>query len=200
MKKGYKINISNPKYCALTSDTEEGVQYGEVKSLGEAMEVQVTPSVASGKLYGDGEAVDSASRLTGLTLSLQTTKVSSEARVDIYNLEVKNGVIVTKTGTTPKDIAIGYEVEQSNGKSQYVWLLKGSPKPMNDSIQQSTDNINYSTDKMDVDFVRRNYDKSLKYDAEEGELGFSEAQAAAWFKNGPSNPVAQTTQTTQTGS
>ena len=35
--------------------------YGSVKSLGEAMQVQMTAVSSSGQLYGDGSIVDSSS-------------------------------------------------------------------------------------------------------------------------------------------
>ena len=74
-KRSYKINIKKPVYCILTSDTSEGTTYGDVKSLGEAQQAQVTAVSSTGQLYGDGAIVDSSSKLTGLTLVLSTTKI-----------------------------------------------------------------------------------------------------------------------------
>ncbi len=189
--KGYKINIKHPVYCILNSDTAEGVGYDVVKDFGEAQEVGITPSVATGSLYGNGDQVDNVSKLSAITISYKTTKVSQEAKKDIFNLEVQDGVLITKAGQVAKYIAFGYEVELSNGKSQYVWLLKGRPVPMNETNTQSEDNIKYSTDTLEISFIRREYDKALKYDAEVGEMGFTEEQANKWFLNGPTAPVTK---------
>lgn len=187
-EQAYRINITNPKYCLILSDTTEGVSYGEVKDFGEAQEVQITPSYASGQLYGNGVVVDSTALLTGLSVAFSNTKIPIEVRAEIYNQKFENGVLDTKGGVVPKEFAFGYEVEQSNGKSEFVWLLKGKPKPMNRGVKQSENNINYSTDKMEIDFMPRKYDKSLKYEADLSNSDFTEEQAKAWFISGPSNP------------
>ncbi len=182
----YRINIANPVYCEVISDTKEGTTYGAVKSIGETQEVQVTSSVAAGQLFGNGAVVDATSLLTGLALSMKLTKLKVEAVSDIYNHKVTDGVVQVQAGTVPKQIAIGYEVPQTNGKSEYVWLLKGNPKPINSTVQQSENNINYSTDTIEVDFVKRTSDNMLKYYADASNPEFTKEQADAWFNEGPS--------------
>ena len=44
-KKTNRINIKNMVYALLTSDTAAGTEYGEVKPLGKAMQVQLTPTL-----------------------------------------------------------------------------------------------------------------------------------------------------------
>lgn len=189
--KSYRINIKKPVYAIITSDTKEGTEYGPVGSLGEGQNIVITPSVASGTLYGDGAQQDAESRLTGLTVALDTTKVPMEAKVEIYKLSEKDGVIMEEAGGSAEYIAFGYETEQTDKMSEYVWLLKGKPRPMNETRQQSDTQVKYSTDKMEIDFVRRKSDNMLRYFAEVGTLGFTEEQASQWFQNGPTEPVAK---------
>lgn len=186
-KQAYRINIKNPVYAEVLTDTDSGTTYGTVKSLGEAQNAGVTATVATGQLYGDGAIVDSSSVLTGLTLALDVTKIPVEARADIYNIEVEDGVLKEEGGKNAKYIAIGYEVEQTDGSSEYVWLLKGRPQPLSSSVAQSEGNITYSTDSMAVDFVKRKSDNMLRYFADSANADFSESQAAAWFTTGPSD-------------
>lgn len=186
----YRINIKNPVYAEVTSDTEEGTTYGGVKSLGEAQQAQITAAVASGQLHGNGAIVDSSAILTGMSLVLSTTKIPIEAQADIYNYDVNDGVVQVKAGVEPKYIAVGYEVEQTNGKRELVWLLKGRPQPLNSDVKQSEGNINYSTDSLTVDFVRRKSDNMLKFFADESNPELTKAQADAWFDEGPARPVA----------
>ena len=84
-KRSYKINIKKPVYCEVLTDTTDGTTYGSVKSLGEAMQVQMTAVSSSGQLYGDGSIVDSSSKISGLTVVLDATKIPVEAKADIYN-------------------------------------------------------------------------------------------------------------------
>lgn len=188
-KQAYKINIKNPVYCEVLTDTAEGTTYGAVKSLGEAQQIQVTAVSSTGQLYGDGAIVDSSAKLSGLTVVLNTTKVSVEAKADIYNYTVTNGVVQVKAGVQAKYIAIGYEVEQTSGDSEYVWLLKGRPQTINENVNQSEANVNYSTDQMTIDFVKRKSDDMIQYFADAANEDFTSAQAAKWFNAGPSAPV-----------
>ena len=185
----YRINITNPVYCEMITDTKEGTVYGVVKSLGEAQQAQCTAVEASGEVYGNGDIVDSSSLLVGLTLALDITKIPIEVQADIYNFEVEDGVVLVKAGVQPKYIAVGYEVPQTDGKSEYIWLLKGRPKPLNKNVQQSNGNINYSTDTMNVSFVKRKSDNRLKFFADASNPSFTAEQAAKWFAQGPSKPV-----------
>lgn len=188
-KRSYKINIKNPVYCEVLTDTKEGTTYGAVKSLGEAQKVQMTATNATGQLYGDGAIVDSSSKLTGMTVVLSTTKIPVEAIADIYNYTVTGGVVQVKAGVQAKYIAVGYEVEQTTGESEYVWLLKGRPQALGDEVSQSESNITYSTDSMTIDFVKRISDDMLQYFADAASPDFSEAQASKWFEAGPVAPV-----------
>ena len=189
-KRSYKINVKNPVYCKLTSDTLSGVSYGSVISLGEAMQIQLTAVSSSGQLYGNGSIVDSSSKLTGLTAVFDATKIPIEVKADIYNQTYTDGVLQEKAGEQANYIALGYEIEQTTGDSQYVWLLKGRPQPLNENVQQSEANITYSTDQMTIEFVRRVYDDMLRYYADAANADFTAAQAAAWFSAGPTSPVA----------
>ena len=90
-KRSYKINVKKPVYCKLTSDSLSGVSYGSVVSLGEAMQIQVTAVSSSGQLYGDGSIVDSSSKLVGLTVVFDATKLPIEVVADIYNQTYTNG-------------------------------------------------------------------------------------------------------------
>lgn len=187
--RAYKINIKNPVYCLVLTDESTGTTYGPVKSLGEAQQAQVTASSATGSLYGNGTKVDSSAKLTGLTLALDSTKVPVEAKADIFDYTVTNGVVQVKAGAQPKYIAVGYEVEQTSGKSEYIWLLKGRPQPMNENTAQSEDNINYSTDQLTVEFVERVSDGMLEFFADAANEDFTAAQAAKWFDEGPASIV-----------
>lgn len=192
-KRSYKINVKKPVYCKLTSDTLAGVSYGSVVSMGEAMQIQMTAVSSSGQLYGDGSIVDSSSKIAGLTVVFDATKLPIEVVADIYNLTYANGVAQVKAGVQANYIAFGYEVEQTTGDSEYVWLLKGRPQPLSGNAQQSESNITYSTDQMTIDFVRRIYDDMLEYYADAANADFTAAQAAAWFSAGPVSPVTVVT-------
>lgn len=189
--KSYRINITNPVYALLTADAKDAVTYGEVKPLGEAMQVQLTPSVATGKLHGNGVVKEDISKLKGIAMAFDATKIPIEDRAIIQGHQYKNGVMVEKDGDEAPYLAFGYMVEGTNGKAEYVWMLKGRSAPMNETHKQSEDNITFSTDTVNINFIPREKDKEIRYFADSANADFTAAQAEAWFKTGPvSYPTA----------
>lgn len=184
-EKSYRINITNPVYALLISDTAEGVVYGNVKSLGEAMQIQLTPSVSTGKLYGNGVVKEDISKLKGIAMAFDATKIPIEDRAAIQGHEFKNGIMVEKDGDEAPYLAFGYKVEGTNKKDEYAWLLKGRAAPMNETHKQSEDNITFSTDTVNINFIPREKDKEIRYYADSANATFTAGQAEAWFKTGP---------------
>ena len=183
--KSYRINITNPVYALLEKDTAEEVVYGSVKSLGEAMQVQLTPSVATGKLYGNGVVKEDISKLKGIAMAFDATKISIEDRAAIQGHRYENGVMVEKDGDEAPYLAFGYKIEGTNKKDEYVWLLKGRATPMNETHKQSEDNITFSTDTMYINFIPREKDKEIRYYADSANSTFTTTQADGWFETGP---------------
>lgn len=177
-KKSYKINIKHPVYAVLLTDDSTGATYGDIKEFGEAQKVTVTPNTATGSLYGNGSKVDASAKMTSMTVEYETTKIPIETIAAIYNQDLTSGVMTTKS-TNSNYIAFGYEVEQTTGDSEYVWLLKGRPQPLGEEVDQSTDNITYSTDKITIEFVARTYDDAFRKFADAANSDFT--GASTWF-------------------
>ena len=73
--KSNRINVKNLKYCLLTTDDSTGTTYGEVKGFGKAMQIQLTPSVSKGELYGEGVKEEDVSILNGIAVVVDVNKV-----------------------------------------------------------------------------------------------------------------------------
>ena len=97
-KKTNRINIKNMVYALLTSDTTAGAEYGEVKPLGKAMQVQLTPSLASGVLYGEGAQSENIAKLNGMAAVLDVNKIAIEDRAEILGHKYENGILIEKAG------------------------------------------------------------------------------------------------------
>ena len=184
--KANRINITNPVYAKLLTDTADGVTYDEVRSFGKAMQVQLTPSVSSGVLYGNGVQQENIARLNGIAVVLDVNKLAIEDRAIILGHEYKNGIIHEKAGDEAPYIAVGYKVEQTNGKCELIWLLKGRAQPINSSVQQSTDNLNFSTDSITINFIPREFDSEIRYFADSANTDLTEKQINDWFATAPS--------------
>ena len=183
--KSNRINVKNLVFCTLTSDNSSGVAYGDVYPLAKAMTIEVTPTQATGVLYGDGAQQENLAKLTGLAASLEVNKITIENRAIIQGHTFENGVMLYSTDDEAPYIAIGYEVEGTNGFSEYVWLLKGRVQEGNQNAAQATDKINFTTDKMVINFIPREYDKYLEFTADSSNSEFKADQIENWFKTGP---------------
>lgn len=184
--KANRINIVDPVYAVIQSDTKEGTTYGEVKKLGAAMQVQLTALISSGVLYGDGVQQENISKLNGIALVVDVNKINIEDRSAILGNKYENGVIHERAGDEAPYIAVGYKVEQTNKKVELIWLLKGRAQPTNSSVQQSTENFNFSTDSITVNFIPRDSDKELRFFADSANGDLTQSQIDAWFLTGPS--------------
>ncbi len=186
MKKAYRINVKNLVYALLTNDTTSGVSYGQVKKFSEAMQVQVTPEVAAGHLFGDGVKQSEISKLVGMTIVIDVTKVPINVRADINGNKYENGILTEHKDDTPPWIAFGYEVEQDEKDvSEYIWLLKGRAQPYASTVQQATENVNYSTDSVTIKFVPREFDGELRKTADSADSTVTAEMTETWFDSVP---------------
>ena len=191
--KANRINITEPVYAKLLTDTADGVTYDEVRSLGKAMQVQLTPSVSSGVLYGNGVQQENIAKMNGLAMVMDVNKLAIEDRAIILGHEYRDGIIHEKAGDEAPYIAAGYKVEQTNGKCELIWLLKGRAQPINSSVQQSTDSLNFSTDSITINSIPRDYDNEIRYFADSANQDLTEKQINDWFAAAPSTAPVPTT-------
>ncbi|MDF2609047.1 MAG: phi13 family phage major tail protein [Lachnospiraceae bacterium] len=183
--KANRFNVSRIVYSVISKDDETAYNYGPIKKFGDPMTVQLTPSYASGKLYGGGVVTEDHTKITGIALKVDVNKVPIEVRAEIGGHDYTDGVLTTNKKDQPKEIAIGYEVEQTGDNVEVVWLLKGKAKPFGNSVQQTTDNINYSTDSIDIGFMPTVFTGDIKKDGDTANEAFTAVVAAAFLDTIP---------------
>jgi len=183
--KANRFNITRSVYAVISKDDATAVNHGTIKTLGEPMTVQLTPSYASGTLYGGGVKTEDLSMMTGATLKLDLNKIAIEDQAIIGGHTYALGVMSEKAGDQAPDIAIGYEVEETGNNKEFVWLLKGKAKPIASSRQQMTDNINYSTDSLEVGFVPRKFDKKIRDFGDTANADFTSIIAVTYLDTVP---------------
>lgn len=184
-KKSNRINIKDAVFCLLTSDDSSGVTYDAVEEFAKAMTIDVQPAQATGVLYGDGAQQENIAKLTGIAVKFEANKVAIEKRAKILGHRYEHGVLIKDVSDEAPYIALGYKVEGTNGTAEYNWLLKGRCQEINQKVNQQTDKINFSTDNLTINFIARDYDGFVEFDADTANDEFTEEQAAAWFTEGP---------------
>lgn len=182
---GYKMNVKNCKYAPVSVDTNSTYTLGTAVDLPAIRTVDVAFTLASGELYGDGALVSKMAKLTGATLKLGIDKLPQAARAAMLGHTINaKGVMSVKVTDVPIKIAMYMELELDDGGYEALWLLVGKAEPVNITGNQSETSINYTTDELTVDFVRREKDKQVIAYADTDNDAFDAAAQTA-FKASP---------------
>lgn len=178
---GYRINVRNCKRASVTADTSSSYTIGAPVAMPAMRSAEISFKSASGELYGDGELVSNKTKLTGATLKLDIDKLTLDDKAAFMGATKTNkGTLPVKTTDTSPKVAIYFEMEHDDGGYEAVWLLVGQAEPINVTGQQQESSINYSTETVNINFVRRNKDKELIVIADTDDAGFTAANQTAF--------------------
>lgn len=181
---GYRINVKNAKYAKILTDTAAGYTIDTPKALPGLMTIDVTMLSASGELYGDGALVSKLAKITGATVKLGLNKIPTAVKADILGANVDDkGILTVTTEDVIPRIAIYCETEQDDGKKEQMWFLAGQAEPIGVSGQQATSSVNYSTEELTVNFIRRLKDKAVYKLIDTSDEGIDSATSTAFETN-----------------
>lgn len=176
---GYRINVKNFKIAPVSVDNSTTYTIGTIVPVPGLMTVDLTMLSSSGELYGDGALVSKIAKLTGATLKIGHDKLPIDVRATLLGATVTNGILDLKTSDTPAKIAVYFETEQDDGTKEQMWLLSGKAEPIGISAKQAEGNINYSTDEITINFIRRELDNKVLRMADTANATFTASAAFA---------------------
>ena len=181
-----RFNVKNVHYAKNTISVGGEVTRSAPIKIAGAMKVTVNPVVASGKLYGDGVVSDEVSKATGYGINLEMNKIPTEVINEWFGKkEDENGIVHDSINDTPTEFSIGWEVELTGGHSEFVWFTKCKAQPIQSEVQQSTDNINFSTDSCNITAMPDENGEAKLF----GETINQKFKCAkTWFKSIPPKP------------
>lgn len=177
---GYRINVKNFKYALVSVDNSTTYTIGDVVPVPGLMTVDLTLLSSTGELYGDGALVSKIAKLTGATLKLGHDKLPIVDRAALLGATITDGILDLKTSDTPAKVACYFEVEQDDGTKEQMWLLAGKAEPIGLSAKQAEGNINYSTDEITINFVRRELDNKVLRMGDTSNSSFTSTVSAAF--------------------
>jgi phi13 family phage major tail protein len=182
-----RINVSKIVYAPVLKDTSTEYTHGTVKDLGAVMQVQLTPSLAAGVLFGRGVKTEDLAKLTGVELQVDLNKVPIEVRAELMGNTYENGVLSEGKSDQAINIAVGFEVEETDDHRELMWLYKGKVKPFANTVKQSEDNITFSTDTITIGFVPRALDGKIRSFGDTANADFTEEAANTFLDSVPGN-------------
>ncbi len=183
--KANRFNITKSVYALVTKDDSTGFTCGAVKKFGDPMTVVFTPVYASGIMYGGGVKTEDTTKMTGAQVKMEVNKILIETRADILGNTYASGILKENKNDQPKEFAFGYEIEQSNGKKEYVWLFKCKAKPFAESVEQTTDNMKFASDTIDIAVMPRTFDGDIRHKADTANPDFTDIVAATYLSTVP---------------
>lgn len=146
----YKINVQNVHLAEITESPEGTITFSVPEHVAGAMEIGRKPNTSSGQLYGDGKVSHTTSKKNSFEITINMNKVPSKWRRYMEGVTVVNGVESGTSKDEPKPFAIGWEVEKTGGKKELIWFLYCKANPIEETVRQSEENINYSTDSVTI--------------------------------------------------
>lgn len=156
------------RYASITSDTDSGTEYSEIKRVLGARSIKITPKVASGTLYGDNSLMKSVSEVTEVDVEIDITELNLETRADLLGYAFENGVLKEGKNKKNKEIAFGLEAPTSNDETRMIWLTKGVMEPLEEEAKTQEDKVEFQTQKVKFKFMPRVSDGLFKLTSDTG--------------------------------
>ena len=178
---GYRINVRNCKRADVTVDSDSTYTIANLTAMPTLRQVELAFTSSTGTLYGDGEKVSEVSLITGATLQFGMDKLTLADKVALLGLNKDaKGIVSFATTDKPPKTAIYFEVEHDDGGYEAVWLLSGRAQPIGITAQQREDSINFSTETVNMNFVRRELDKRVMRMSDTDDTDFTSANQTAF--------------------
>lgn len=173
------IGLKNFYYAPISEDTDSATTYGTPKKIGNAVSVDINPTVQKASLYGDDMAVATATGLGEITLSLETTDIplADQAVLLGATYDSVNNTIISKSSDVAPYVGLAFESEKHDGGIRCVKLLKGKFSPSQETINTKGEQLQYQVPKIDGTFVARQSDGAWKQ-IKDFAAG---ASTAAWY-------------------
>lgn len=169
-------------FYAVMTETEAGETYGKPKKMAEAMNADLSVTVAEGKLYADDAVSEDVKEFVNGTLKLGIKDLIPEVLAELLGQEVAGDNVVWAGGEDePPYVAVGFRAKKTGGQYRYIWLMKCKFKVPNEKYQTKGESITFNTPEIEGSFYTNAAGK-WKADvvAKEGDEA-----VASWFTEVP---------------
>lgn len=168
-------------YAVMTNEVEE--TYGEVKELGDGIEIGVTPTENQTPLYAANKQVLVEKALGDIDLTFTIPAMSTEAQKDLFGMEeATEGGLIYKSNAIKPYIAIMFNKTLDGGAMEYVTLFKGKLNLSEDKAKTQEGQVEYQTAQYSGKFVPLK-DGMWKHVVRSTDTGFNaETWATKWGK------------------
>ena len=157
-----QIGLKNLYYAVMTIGTGGAETYGTPKKIGNAVSVDISPSIQTTSLYGDDMAVATDVSLQEIRVTIETTDIPLEDQAALLGHTYSDGQLTAKMSDTAPYVALLFESQKHDGGIRCVKLLKGKFAPSQENIQTKGDQLQYQVPQIEGTFVARQSDGAWK--------------------------------------
>jgi len=137
--------IKSLVYAVMTDENTE--TYGVVKQGSPLINLKFSPKTDKATLYADNRAVESATVIGDIDVSIETQDMPLEMQADFFGhvIDATKGTLTYNIGDQAPYLAIGYQRTKANGKNRYVWLFKVKFEDIEEEGKTSGDKVEFQT-------------------------------------------------------
>lgn len=146
-----KCNVRDVYLAEVTIGPDGAYAFGKPEYMEGAMEFSRTPTISSGKAYGDGRVRRKKTKVTDTVIKAQVNQLIYKWRRWMTGTNVsESGVESDPIEGEGKPFAMGWVTEKTNGKFEFIWFLHCIAEPITSEQKQSEDNTVWTFDKLDI--------------------------------------------------
>lgn len=151
------IGLKNLYYAEITSETTTTTSYATPTKIGEAVSVDINPSVDKVSLYGDDMPVAVNTNITEITVKIETTKISLKDQAVLlgHTYDESTQTMTANTSDIAPYVGLAFESETHEGNIRCVKLLKGKFALSQESIKTKGEKLEYQVPSLEGNFVAR---------------------------------------------
>lgn len=171
-------------YAIITEEDRDKTVYSEVKPLGPAMALNLSPTVNSANLRADDHVLFTDSAKGPITVTLNTAYLPKEVEADILGKKIApNGGISDNVNDNPPYIAIGGRAENAQGGYDYFWIYRVKFAPGEENMETKQETPAYQTPNLTGQALPRLHDGEEKFKAWDQDADITDkTMFDDWFK------------------
>lgn len=158
------VGLKNFYYAKITNDSASSTTYDTMKKLGNAVSVDINPTINKTNLYGDDMAVATDISFGEITVSIETTDITlaDQAILLGHTYDSTTSALTAKSSDVAPYVGLAFESQKHDGGIRCVKLYKGKFAPSQETINTKGENIDYQVPKLEGTFVARQSDGAWK--------------------------------------
>ena len=181
-----KIGVKNLHYAVMTAEDEApstAPTYGSMKDglVGKTVNISVNVETADADIYADDMKYDTASEITGITISLTAAEIPIEVQGELLGHTVTKGVMDSDVNDVAPWVGLAFEFTKRNGKKRFVKLYKGRFKEVNEQGETKGSSVSFQTEALEGSFLPLKNSGVWKKTADEEGTGYEDTTGTAWY-------------------